>query len=511
MIDLRPDQLQLVKSILQKYLPEHEVWAFGSRVHWTTRDYSDLDLVIISQTPLDFGLLGEIRDAFSSSVLPFKVDVIDWSTVSDEFRSIILKDYEILQPKPTTNPRNISKLPEVKLGSIAEIIMGQSPAADSYNTEGKGVPFINAAELGPYHPIPVQYTTTPQKMAKEGDILLCLRGPSSGKINIADRDYAIGRNIAALRHRQGYLYQHFLKTLLENHAPTLLSQATGSTYPNLTFRQLVNLPCKLPNQDQQKKIAETIRVLEKKTELNRQINATIENITDMIFESWFVKYEPVISKSTNQNYHLPKSVIDLFPNRLQMSELGEIPEGWSVSTIEEEVTLIDRDLSNKVTPDLGEIECINLVTPKEIADLSGPFLLKTTQKITRSELQQPDPVVLPAETLLFSRFSGHIAISEIPATISHGIIGFICNRRLPYSYVYYWLKTCRNQFHEINPISFPGIRSAKIQPYPILVPPDSILKIFHGYFSLFRQKYINNLKQNEMLTEIKTSVFSPYI
>ncbi len=89
MIDIRPDHLQIVQDILKKHVPEHEVWAFGSRVKWTAKQYSDLDLCVISDKPLDFGLMSDLKDAFSESDLPWKVDVVDWATTSVSFRKII--------------------------------------------------------------------------------------------------------------------------------------------------------------------------------------------------------------------------------------------------------------------------------------------------------------------------------------------------------------------------------------------------------------------------------------
>jgi predicted nucleotidyltransferase len=45
-LDLRPDQLQIVQHILQRRVPTFDVWAFGSRVKGTAKPYSDLDLAV---------------------------------------------------------------------------------------------------------------------------------------------------------------------------------------------------------------------------------------------------------------------------------------------------------------------------------------------------------------------------------------------------------------------------------------------------------------------------------
>ncbi len=90
-LDIRPDHLKIVLEILTRFIPAREVWVFGSRVKGTAKDTSDLDLAVIGETPLDSKTLAALRDAFSESNIPCKVDVGDWSTISETFREIIKK------------------------------------------------------------------------------------------------------------------------------------------------------------------------------------------------------------------------------------------------------------------------------------------------------------------------------------------------------------------------------------------------------------------------------------
>lgn len=97
MIDIRPDHLEIVKAILRKHVPDAEVRAFGSRVTSTAKDHSDLDLAIVNDKPLDFRTKALLEEAFEESDLPFRVDVVDWAAVGEEFRRIIARRYECLQ------------------------------------------------------------------------------------------------------------------------------------------------------------------------------------------------------------------------------------------------------------------------------------------------------------------------------------------------------------------------------------------------------------------------------
>lgn len=88
-LDVRPDHLEIVQNVLFTHVADRDVWAFGSRVNGKAKETSDLDLAIIGDSPLGFELLAALRDAFSESRIPYKVDVLDWATMSEEFREIV--------------------------------------------------------------------------------------------------------------------------------------------------------------------------------------------------------------------------------------------------------------------------------------------------------------------------------------------------------------------------------------------------------------------------------------
>jgi predicted nucleotidyltransferase len=88
-IHLLYSELETVKHILDAHVPELEALAFGSRITMTSLPVSDLDLVLMSQEPLPSLKMADIKEAFSESDLPFKVDITDWASVGQNFRKII--------------------------------------------------------------------------------------------------------------------------------------------------------------------------------------------------------------------------------------------------------------------------------------------------------------------------------------------------------------------------------------------------------------------------------------
>lgn len=96
-IDLSPRDWEIVRNILAHNVPQYEVWAFGSRTKGTAKEYSDLDLAIITDQPMSLTLSAAISDDFAESDLPIKVDVVDWATTSETFRRIIEKQKIVVQ------------------------------------------------------------------------------------------------------------------------------------------------------------------------------------------------------------------------------------------------------------------------------------------------------------------------------------------------------------------------------------------------------------------------------
>ena len=96
-LDLRPDHLAMVQTILRRNVPDREVWAFGSRVTGKTKPTSDLDLCITGTSPLSYETSARLRQDFSDSDLPYPVDLVDWATCSASFRGIIEQDKMVVQ------------------------------------------------------------------------------------------------------------------------------------------------------------------------------------------------------------------------------------------------------------------------------------------------------------------------------------------------------------------------------------------------------------------------------
>lgn len=150
----------------------------------------------------------------------------------------------------------------VQLQDVATVIMGQSPKGESYNKDGAGYPLLNGpTEFGAIHPTPNQWTTEPTRFCQSGDVLLCVRGATTGRRNVADQTYCIGRGLAAIRGNRDELSTDFLSYALEIVTQSLLTQTAGSTFPNLSGNKLKKALIPMPPIEEQRRI---VAVLDEK-------------------------------------------------------------------------------------------------------------------------------------------------------------------------------------------------------------------------------------------------------
>jgi type I restriction enzyme S subunit len=113
---------------------------------------------------------------------------------------------------------------------LADVVMGQSPKGDAYNSNGIGTPLINGpVEFGEYHPVKSKWTTSTTKMSEKNDLIVCVRGSTTGRYVISDGEYCLGRGVCAVR---GGLIQPFITYQFKSNITTLLGLATGSTFPS---------------------------------------------------------------------------------------------------------------------------------------------------------------------------------------------------------------------------------------------------------------------------------------
>ena len=195
------------------------------------------------------------------------------------------------------------------LSDIAIITMGQSPKGNTYNSDSLGKPLLNGpTEFGPTHPNCTLYTTDSKRECRQGDLIFCVRGSTTGRMNWADKIYSLGRGVCSISGKNKastkYIY-YCIQYYLEH----LLKLAGGGTFPNLTKDTINNFPIPFPNEF--KKIASILSAYDNLIENNTRRIQILEEMAQRIYKEWFVYFM--------YPGHENDELVD--------SELGMIPEG----------------------------------------------------------------------------------------------------------------------------------------------------------------------------------------
>ena len=143
----------------------------------------------------------------------------------------------------------------IRLGDVALVVMGNSPPGSSYNEQGFGVPLINGPvefSAGSFGlTICRKHTTEPNQMCMTGDILICVRGATTGRTNIAAFDACIGRGVALVR---AWEAQRYINLYLWHVGKEFLAAGKGTTFPSISYADLAGKPVPLPPLAEQNRI-----------------------------------------------------------------------------------------------------------------------------------------------------------------------------------------------------------------------------------------------------------------
>lgn len=110
-----------------------------------------------------------------------------------------------------------------------------------------------------------------------------------------------------------------------------------------------------PNLDAQKKVSSLLRSLDESITALQQQNTALESIAQRLFRSWFVNFDPVHAKAAGKEPEaMSAELAALFPSEFEDSELGPIPKGWTVESLDRSITYLNGLALQKFPPLEGE-------------------------------------------------------------------------------------------------------------------------------------------------------------
>lgn len=240
-----------------------------------------------------------------------------------------------------------------KLGEVSSITMGQSPHGRNVAGEHIGLPLLNGpTEFTAFSPIPVKWTEQITKVAMKNDILFCVRGSTTGRMNIADQQYVIGRGIASLRGATlpdtRYLY-----FTIQRYLPSLLQRATGSTFPNISGAQLNDFEIPWPPDSVRNYITEVLGSVSDKIEANSRLLDSLSELAIAEVERLglfsgepnsvlgdLITFSPKVPKPDSGTYQFID--MSVLPTTGPVTGPISHKENWTGSKFEEGDTLFSR-------------------------------------------------------------------------------------------------------------------------------------------------------------------------
>jgi type I restriction enzyme S subunit len=288
---------------------------------------------------------------------------------------------------------------------------------------------------------------------------------------------------------------------------------TGSAQAQIVIGSLEKLPVSIPRSlDLQAAIASFFRVLDDRIALLRETNATLEDIAQALFKSWFVDFDPVHARARGeQPAGLAPEVGALFPDRFEESELGMIPKGWGVQPIRDVVEgVYDGPHATPPESDVGSVflgiknltgTALDLSHVRHIADED---FIKWTKRVTP---KAGDIVFSYEATLGFFALipdevkcclGRRLALIRPMAIDGHGHFWFHQFVAAPFQR---HLDKHTIQGATVNRIAlkeFPG--------YPVLNPPSELKQAFEVRAAAIWHKIHLNQKQAQTLANLRDTL-----
>lgn len=335
------------------------------------------------------------------------------------------------------------------LGEIATFEMGQAPAGSASNFDGIGTIFVKAGEFGVLHPVIREWTTEPKKFSKAGDILICVVGATSGKLNLGI-DCAIGRSVAAIRPVSGISQKSIYYQLLPR-VESLRANSTGSAQGVISQADLAKLDVLLPPHAEQARIVEKLEPLladldagvaelkaaQRKLAQYRQslLKAAVEGA---LTADWRAAHAPQETgaelltrilrerRARFEQKHGSKKTYKE-PVAPDTSQLPALPDGWVWATIEQFASVgtgVTPLRSNRSYFDSGTIPWITS------GALNEEIVTSASEYVTERAISECRLELYPAGSLLVAMYGegktrGKCAQLAFPSTINQAIAALV--------------------------------------------------------------------------------------
>ncbi|MGO1298691.1 MAG: restriction endonuclease subunit S [Vibrio sp.] len=293
--------------------------------------------------------------------------------------------------------------------------------------------------------------------------------------------------------------------------------SSGSGQPLLNQATLNAVECEVPNNSSIRAlIGNVLNDYDNKIKLNAATNQTLEQMAQAIFKSWFVDFDPVKAKMRGEQPEgMDDATASLFPDKLVESELGLIPEGWDVGTLDTHTSMII-DHRGKTPKKLGSdwveegypaISAKNIKSKKIVRPDTIRFIDESTYKKWMKEPLVKGDIIMTSEApmgeLYFFDGSQEFCLSQ-------RLYGLRANPdACSPAFLFNWLQTTKavtDMEGRASGTTALGIKQAELRKVKILTPAKELLDKYSVVASNLVDMAASNNAQNSTLEELRDTL-----
>lgn len=282
---------------------------------------------------------------------------------------------------------------------------------------------------------------------------------------------------------------------------------TGAAQPKLNKRTLQTVEIPVPPKNERLGINATLGALDDKIELNRKTAATLEEMAQALYRSWFVDFDPVHAKATGRApAHMDATTAALFPD--SFGEDG-LPEGWELTTIGEAGNIAGGATPKTKEPSYWDDGHHLWATPKDLSSLKQPVLFDTDRKITDAGLAKISSGLSPAGTLLLSSRApiGYLAIAKKPVAVNQGFIAIRETEKISGLEAYFWCAENMDLIHaNANGSTFQEISKKNFRPLEYVLASPEVRQAFNQQAGALFDRVATACEENQTLAALRDAL-----
>ena len=312
----------------------------------------------------------------------------------------------------------------------------------------------------------------------------CILGKSACYFNVAeDFDY-------------DFIYYVIANDIFKN---TISRLATGTTIKNVSLETMRNYTFCAPDITTQRRISKILGAIDDKIENNRHINTNLELQAQALYKQWFVDFD-----FPNEDGKPYKSS----GGKMVDSELGLIPEGWSVGKLEDVGTIVGGGTPSKAKQEYYTSNGIAWITPKDLSITHAKFTAKGEVDITDIGYANSSAKMMPRGSILFSSRApiGYISIAKNDICTNQGFKSVVPNNGCTAFVYYFLLSNTENIESKATGSTFKEASGALMKSLELVIPSDDILEKFENIMSPIFESQEKFEAENETLAILRDTL-----